>query len=167
MKRLPVIVSTYVLSFIMAAPAVFGTECICKAELNKSVLPVDGKYRWEFEVPGAGKQTLIYSFTDSVINLDMTGKALTRNYDLSVLSYNRKTNKIIAKGINGEKKGVFAVIFLKDIRKNSVLVFKKEFPTQAEAESFNIPSAESTESHGWNKFDKIPENKDGSDTQRL
>lgn len=132
-----------------------GTTGEFKNDLNESGLPVYGKYRWEFEVPGAGMQTLIFSFTDSVINVDMTGKALTRNYDLSVLLCDGKINKIIAQGMNGEKKDIFSTIFFKEIREESVMIFKKEFPTQAEAELFDIPPAESTESHGWNKFDKI------------
>ncbi|MBX2926179.1 MAG: hypothetical protein KF746_28565 [Chitinophagaceae bacterium] len=124
-------------------------------DLDKLTLPVNGKYRWEFEVPGAGKQTLVFSFTGSAINVDMTGKSLTRNYDLSVLSYDDKANKIIAEGTSGEKKGVLAVIFFKEIRERSALIFKKEFQARAEAESFDVPPAESTESHGWNTFDKM------------
>ncbi|MBX2922545.1 MAG: hypothetical protein KF746_10170 [Chitinophagaceae bacterium] len=95
-----------------------GTTGKLKSDLNKVSLPVNGKYRREFDIPGTGKQTLVFSFTDSVIKVDMTGKALTRNYDLSVLSYDGKTNKILTQGMNGEKKDVFAAIFLKRSGKN-------------------------------------------------
>lgn len=125
------------------------------AEPTPVNLPLNGKYQWQFEVPGSEKQTLTYTFTDSIINIDMTGSTLTRNYNLLVISFDSKTQRIIAKGIDGEKKGIFAAIFLKDIQEKSAVIFKKEFSTREDAETYKVPDADSDDSHGWNKFYRI------------
>lgn len=130
-------------------------------ENNKSniELPISGTYVWNFIIPqlDSVKQKSTMIFETGLIKYDMKGDAYTNSYDMIVESYNKKENKIIAIGKGGKsisKEGVYFDIFLKNIEKDKVTIFKKEFKTKKEAEQFQYPADDTEDSHGWNVYTK-------------
>ncbi len=118
-----------------------------------SPIPISGKYSWSFKIPLMGTQVMTYVFSAQAVDVTMKGSVLDRAYKLSVISFDRIKNKIVARTVR-KKEEIYAVIFLKDIKPDRVTIFKKEFSTLKEANNFGIPPANTTDSRGWNVFIK-------------
>ncbi len=126
----------------------FGTQ-------NARPLPVQGKYKWVFEIPGKGAQTSVHDFQQNAVVYTMQGQAYNVEYGMNVLDYNRELNRIILKGADGSPKaGRFFTIFLKNVTEDALTMYKKEFASLEEAIVFPLPSESDTESHGWNVYQK-------------
>lgn len=121
--------------------------------LAMSPIPISGKYSWSFKIPLMGSQVMTYVFSAQAVDVTMKGSVLDRAYKLTVISFDRIKNKIVARTVR-KKEEIYAVIFLKDIKPDRVTIFKKEFPTLKEANNFGLPPANTTESRGWNVFIK-------------
>jgi len=125
-----------------------------------SSYPPAGHYIWKFNIDQVEQKShlVIYSSLDS-IGYAMQGGMYTNNYSMHKTSYSDKDgeNRWIGVGKGGEgfiKDGKYFVLFFKNVEKDKFTVFKKEFATQKEAEDFPLPPASSTDSHGWNEYEK-------------
>ncbi len=142
---------------LIAMAAFAGTLLSFSAETTHT-LPVQGKYKWVFEIPGKGAQTSVHDFRQNSVVYTMQGSAYSVEYGMNVLDYNRELNRIILKGTDGSPKaGRFFAIFLKDVTKDAVTMYKKEFVSLENAIVFPLPSDSDTESHGWNTYRKVSE----------
>jgi len=140
---------------LFAVAAIAGTLMSFSSESNHT-LPVEGKYRWVFEIPGKGAQTSVHDFRKSSVVYTMQGSAYNVEYAMNVLDYNRELNRVILKGAEGSPKaGRFFAIFLKNVTEDAVTMYKKEFASLEEALVFPLPSESDTESHGWNRYLKF------------
>ncbi len=142
---------------LIAMAAIAGALMSFSSGTNRT-LPVEGRYRWVFEIPGKGAQTSVHDFRQNAVVYTMQGSAYSVEYTMNVLDYNRELNRIILKGADGSPKaGRFFAIFLKSITEDAVTMYKKEFASLEETIVFPLPSDADTESHGWNTYRKVRE----------
>ncbi len=149
-------------------PEITGTKLFAMAAVvsilmsfstgSTRTLPVQGKYKWVFEIPGKGAQTSVHDFRPNSIVYTMQGSAYSVEYAMNVLDYNKELNRILLKGADGSPKaGRFFAIFLKGVSGDALTMYKKEFASLEEALVFPLPSDSDTESHGWNMYSKVSE----------
>ncbi len=117
-------------------------------------MPVIGKYKWEFEIPGSGMQTSVHEFFPGHIEYSMTGPAHTTAYTQNMVSFDPGEQRCITLGSGGDKEGVYFLIFFRDISDGQVTIYKRKCASREEAESFPVPAAEAAEDHGWNVYKK-------------
>jgi len=120
--------------------------------------PKSGHYVWTFHIGNLEQNSHLSIYTDS-IGYMMLGPVYTNNYTMLKQSYSEKdgVNRWVGLGTKGEsisKEGKYFVLFFKDVQDDKFTVFKKEFETKAEAETFPMPAPDETDSHGWNIYEK-------------
>ncbi len=129
-----------------------------KGTIPVAVLPLNGTYAWNFNIPGLGDQVSKMTFFNDSIVYDMAGPAYTTNYTMIKESYTATNDQMrwigVGKGGSINKDGVYFVLFFKDISDNAVSIYKRECENKAEAESFAYPAADATADHGWNVYNK-------------
>lgn len=121
-------------------------------------MPVVGKYKWEFEIPGSGIQTSVHEFFPGHIEYSMTGPAHTTAYTQNLVSFDPGQQRCItlgSGGSGGDKEGVYFLMFFRNISEGQVTIYKRKCATREEAESFPVPVEDAAEDHGWNVYTRV------------
>ncbi len=118
-------------------------------------MPVLGKFEWEFEIPGAGRQTSVHEFFPGHIHYSMSGPAHSASYTQDLVSYDPSEMRCITKARGDNKDGVCHLMFFKDIGEHKITIYKRKCPDLKTAETFGYPEADTTEDHGWNTYTRI------------
>lgn len=114
----------------------FGWLALTRAEdaPEPIELPVTGKYIFDGTAFGGGIYS--YTFTNQKITFDAGSP-----YEMQVLLHNKNNNKIFLEGL-GDKKGVFYVIQLKQVKENTVEIARVTKTNKAEAQEIYQDSKE-------------------------
>ncbi len=120
-----------------------------------SGMPVIGKYKWEFEIPGSGTQTSVHEFFPGHIQYSMAGPAHSTAYTQNLVAFDPAEQRCITVGSGGDKEGVYFLMFFRYINDEQVTIYKRKCATREEAENFPVPAMDATEDHGWNVYTKV------------
>ncbi len=71
-----------------------------------SPIPISGKYSWSFKIPLMGTQVMTYVFSAQAVDVTMKGSVLDRAYKLSVISFDRIKNKIVARTVRKKRRNI-------------------------------------------------------------
>jgi len=119
--------------------------------------PLSGHYVWKFKVGNFDQESHLVCYTDS-IGYSMIGPVYSTNYMMIQKEYSEENGQKrwigVGKGGSIPKDGKFFVLFFKDIESSSVVVYKKEFDTEAAARQFAQPADDDTQDYGWNTYVK-------------
>jgi hypothetical protein len=114
------------------------------------------KYTWKFSIPGMGEQVSDHIFYEDSILYQMAGTAYTTDYKMNKEYFDATEQRWIGVGEGGsiDKTGIYFVMFFKEDRGDSILIYKHECADQAEAYAFPFPAPDATTDHGWNWYVK-------------
>ncbi len=116
---------------------------------------LEGRYLWKFTIPNLGDQVSAQEYYTERIEYSMTGGVYTNAYTMHLESYDAGEGRWIGVGSGGGsivKDGVYYVLFFRENRGDSVLVYKHECDSREEAYTFTYPAENATSDYGWNWY---------------
>ena len=120
---------------------------------------LEGRYIWKFTIPGMGNQVSVQEYHGDRIEYRMTGNVYANEYSMEMESYDTEEGRWIGVGSGGSsivKDGMYYVLFFRDYRGDSVLVYKHECDSREEAYVFDYPSEDAVSDYGWNWYVRDP-----------
>jgi|GEM_PF-1921150 len=120
---------------------------------------LEGRYLWKFTIPNLGDQVSAQEYYTERIEYSMTGGVYTNAYTMHLESYDAGEGRWIGVGSGGGsivKDGVYYVLFFRENRGDSVLVYKHECDSREEAYTFTYPAENATSDYGWNWYVRDP-----------
>ncbi len=120
---------------------------------------LEGRYLWKFTIPNLGDQLSAQEYYTERIEYSMTGGVYTNAYTMHLESYDAEEGRWIGVGSGGSnivKDGVYYVLFFRENREDSVLVYKHECDSREEAYTFAYPAENATSDYGWNWYVRDP-----------
>lgn len=147
-------IATSVLSLLMLSSCVkkdkitsISTEPI---NSNSIDIPFSGDWEREFETgPGIKHKANYHVYKDS-IRYKLAGIFVNRDYVMLRDTFLNKENKFIGHTSDNQ----YYVLFAKDVSENTVTIYKQEIKNVEEGLKITQPADNTTESHGWNTFQK-------------
>ncbi len=113
---------------------------------------IRGKFEWNFKIV-LSKQKSIHTFYKDKIEYEMKGLIHSTKYTMTKISYDKNEKRWIGK----DKNNTIYVLFFKDIKNNSVVIYKTKFKGEnalEKAKEFEYPAPDDTRNHGWNMYSR-------------
>ncbi|MBS9774681.1 MAG: HmuY family protein [Tenacibaculum sp.] len=120
--------------------------------IGNDTVDFTGTFSREFEVPTPNKtftQKATYTISEDKINYKMGGGFAKTDYDIKKEYYSKEENRWI--GYRADTKEYY-VIFLKDVTKSSITLYKKVVASVEEGKKELVPAENDKENHGWNTY---------------
>ncbi|CAM1368804.1 hypothetical protein [Tenacibaculum xiamenense] len=122
---------------------------ILKDQLKEDSFLYKGSYQWAFDLMGTEQISTHILYPDS-IKYKMTGRVYSTNYVMKKISY----ESLNGKWIGEDDDGIVYVLFFKEKTDSTLTIYKRKCKTGGlkEALNFNLPTANTTDDHGWNVY---------------
>lgn len=119
-------------------------------DLADDPIPFLGTWTHEFDVPPGLPHLATYVVTPDRIHYTLAGSVGNADYAMTRDAFSASDNRFVGHTKDGE----FYVLFAREVSDRNMTVYKQKVDSVTAAMELAVPPADTTESHGWNTYEK-------------
>lgn len=119
-------------------------------DLADDPIPFLGTWTHEFDVPPGLPHIATYVVTPDHIHYTLTGSVGSADYTMTRDAFSASDNRFVGHTKDGE----FYVLFAREVSDRTMTIYKQKVDGVTAALELAVPADDTTESHGWNTYEK-------------